>query len=56
MAAMHYLNEREEPIAAGHTEMTKFPSAQDGTYQSVCQRLKDMGEDGLEALRARQGQ
>jgi len=55
MAVLHYLNEREEGIAAGHTEMAKFPNAQDGTYESVRQRLKDMGSDGLDALRARRG-
>jgi len=55
MAVLHYLNEREEPIAAEHTKMTRFPNSEDGTYQSICQRLMDMGKDGLDALRVRQG-
>lgn len=55
MTSLHYLNEREEGIAKEHTEMAKFPNAQDDTYQSIRQRLKDMGTDGLNAQRARQG-
>ncbi|KAI9150045.1 SERAC1 protein [Paramyrothecium foliicola] len=54
MTKLHYLNEREEGIAKEHTKMAKFPHAQDDTYQSVAQRLKDMGADGLNAQRARQ--
>jgi hypothetical protein len=55
MALLHYLNEREEGIAKEHTKMATFSSPDDGTYQSIRQRLKDMGTDGLEALRARPG-
>jgi hypothetical protein len=54
MAVLHYLNEREEPIAAEHAHMTKFRSEQDDTFQSIRQRIQDMGLDGLGALRARQ--
>ncbi|KAL2844563.1 hypothetical protein BJY01DRAFT_214829 [Aspergillus pseudoustus] len=55
MAVLHYLNEREEPIAAEHADMTKFPSKQDDTFQSIRQRIEDMGNDGLDVLKARQG-
>ncbi|CAM1508100.1 Fc.00g049480.m01.CDS01 [Cosmosporella sp. VM-42] len=54
MALLHYLNEREEGIPKPHTSMAKFSGIEDGTYQSVRQRLLDMGTDGLNTLRARQ--
>ncbi|KAK4095782.1 hypothetical protein N658DRAFT_490443, partial [Parathielavia hyrcaniae] len=44
----------EEPIAKEHAKMAKFPSAQDDLYQSICERLRDMGNDGLAMHRARQ--
>lgn len=40
MAALHYLNEREEGIAKEHRAMAKFRDANDDTYRSICQRLK----------------
>lgn len=55
MAVLHYMNERREPIAREHTKMAKFSSVQDDLYLSVCERLKDMGADGLDMQRARQG-
>jgi hypothetical protein len=55
MAVLHYLNEREEPIAAEHADMTKFRNEQDDTFQSIRQRIQDMAHDGLDALEARQG-
>ena len=56
MAILHYLNERKEPIPREHTKMTKFPDVNDDLYQSICQRLKDMAADGMEAQGAGQGQ
>jgi hypothetical protein len=55
MAILHYMNERQEPIAKEHRKMAKFPDFCDDLYRSVCERLKDMGADGLETQRARQG-
>lgn len=55
MTSLHYLNEREEGIAKEHTKMAKFSDAQDDMYQSIRQRLADMGTDGLNAKTARQG-
>ena len=55
MAALHYLNEREEGIPKEHTEMAKFSGPDDGMYQSIRNRLRDMGTDGLDVLKARQG-
>jgi hypothetical protein len=55
MAILHYMNERQEPIAKEHRKMAKFPGSCDDLYRSVCERLKDMGADGLETQRARQG-
>ncbi|TID01835.1 Protein SERAC1 [Colletotrichum higginsianum] len=54
MTSLHYLNEREEGIAKEHTKMAKFSDAQDDMYQSIRQRLADMGTDGLNAKTARQ--
>lgn len=55
LAILHYMNEREEPIAKEHAKMAKFLSAQDDLYQSICERLRDMGSDGLAMHKARQG-
>lgn len=55
-AVLHYLNEHKEPIPREHTKMTKFIDVNDNLYKSVCERLKDMAGDGLEAQRAHQGQ
>jgi predicted AlkP superfamily pyrophosphatase or phosphodiesterase len=53
MAVLHYLNGREEPIAAEHAHMTKFRSQQDDKFQYIRQRIQDMALDGLDAVRAR---
>ncbi|KAH7171267.1 SERAC1 [Dactylonectria macrodidyma] len=53
MARLHYLNERLEGIPKEHTKMAKFSGPEDDGYTSIRQRLKAMGSDGLEALKAR---
>ena len=54
MAALHYLNEREEGIAKEHRAMAKFRDANDDTYRSICQRLSSMGSEGMRRRSARQ--
>ncbi|KAK4212763.1 hypothetical protein QBC37DRAFT_186794 [Rhypophila decipiens] len=54
MTVLHYQNERTEPIPNEHTKMIKFESANDNLYKSVCDRLKEMATDGIEARTARQ--
>ncbi|KAK4124663.1 hypothetical protein N657DRAFT_633694 [Parathielavia appendiculata] len=52
MAILHYMNERKEPVAKEHAKMAKFTNAQNDLYQSICERLRDMGTDGLHIQRA----
>jgi hypothetical protein len=46
MANLHYGNEIFEGISADHSNMVKFPSATDDTYEAIVGRLQGMAADG----------
>jgi hypothetical protein len=55
MTRLHYLNQHEEGIAADHSEMVKFSSPADGTYELLRSKMKKMGVYGLNVRTEPQG-